>query len=269
MGAQPPSIIGLAEIENRKVLNDLTQNTPLGKFNYQIIHKDSPDPRGIDVGLLYRPDYFKPLNYSFIHVFFSFDSTRKTRDIIYIKGIALGHDTIHVFVNHWPSRMKGQARSEHLRDETAKILRHKTDSLFCISKNSKIIIIGDFNDDPDDESIQNNLKALPIKDKIVNGQLYDLSEKWLKDISVIGTIKYKGKWSVFDQVIVSSGMLVSNSKYLKCLPSSASIYFPNFLLTDDKNYSGKTPYRTYNGYKYAGGFSDHLPVYLDLFYKLK
>jgi len=269
MGAQPPSIIGLSEIENRKVLNDLAQNTPLIKFNYQIIHKDSPDPRGIDVGVLYRPDFFKPLNYSFIRISFSSDSARRTRDIIYIKGIALGHDTIHVFVNHWPSRMGGQARSEILRDETAKILRNKIDSLFFLSKNNKIIIIGDFNDDPDDESIQNDLKAIKVTDKIVKGQLYDLSERWLKDIFTVGTIKYKGKWSIFDQIIVSSGLLVNNSKGLKCFPSSAGIYFPNFLLTEDKNYSGKTPFRTYNGYKYIGGFSDHLPIFIDLFYKSK
>ncbi len=263
-GFQPPSIIGLCEIENKRVLNDLTQKTPLGKFNYHYIHRDSPDPRGIDVALLYRFDQFKPLKIEFIRLFFPFDTARKTRDILYVKALAFKIDTIHVFVNHWPSRMKGYARSMPYRETAAKTLRFKIDSLFHVSPKIKILIIGDFNDEPDDISVLNDLKAIKITNPVKNSVLYDLSAKWIDNIQNIGTIKFKDKWQIFDQIIVSGNIINSSSKGLRCNPNSAKIYSADFLLKNDKNDSGKTPYRTYNGYKYTGGFSDHLPVYVDL-----
>jgi len=264
MGIQPPSLIGLCEIENNKVLSDLTQNTPLLKFNYRYLHHDSPDPRGMDVALLYRTDQFTPLKTQFIKVIFPFDTARKTREILYVKGIALHTDTFHVFVNHWPSRSKGQVESIKYREEAARTLRLKVDSIFHVNVRNKIVIIGDFNDEPDDSSIVKDLKAIKAVNHITANTLYDLSAGWLDNVQNIGTIKYKGRWQIFDQIIVSGNILTPLSKGMKCYVQSAKIYSADFLLTDDSRFSGKVPFRTYSGYKYTGGFSDHLPVYVDL-----
>jgi hypothetical protein len=263
-GIQPPSIIGLCEIENDHVLNDLVFNTPLLKFDYHYIHHDSPDPRGIDVALLYRPDQFKPLDTQFIKIVFPFDTARKTREIMYVKGIALHTDTLHVFINHWPSRSKGQVESIPYREFAAKILRRKIDSLFLKNTNSNVVIIGDFNDEPDDSSITKVLNATNVMKPLLNSYLYNLSFAWLENVQNIGTIKFKGKWQIFDQIIVSGNMLNSSARGLKCDQGSAKIYSADFLLTDDSKFTGKTTFRTYNGYRYTGGFSDHLPVYVDL-----
>jgi hypothetical protein len=260
---QPPVLIGLAEIENKKVLNDLIQTTPLIKFNYHFIHYDSPDPRGIDVALLYRQDLFRPIKNFPISVHFPFDLKRKTRDILYVKGIIGISDTIHVFVNHWPSRRGGENKSAPYRMYVARLLKSKTDSVFNSFQDSKILIIGDFNDEPDDESIVLGLKALAYKGAAEKSKLYDLSFTWLKNTISIGTSKYKGQWSVIDQIIVSSALLDKKIKGIKCLPASAKIDTSQYLLKDDNIYSGEIPYRTYSGYKYIGGFSDHLPIYLD------
>ena len=264
LGIQPPSLIGLCEIENSKVLSDLTQNTPLLKFSYRYLHHDSPDPRGIDVALLYRPDQFTPLKTQFIKVIFPFDTARKTREILYVKGIALHADTFHVFVNHWPSRSRGQAESIKYREQAAKILRLKVDSLFHADIRNKIIIIGDFNDEPDDSSIVKDLKAIKAVNPITGTSLYNLSTSWLENVQNIGTIKFKDRWQIFDQIIVSGNILNPLSKGMKCDVHSAKIYSADFLITDDLRFSGKVPFRTYSGYKYTGGFSDHLPVYVDL-----
>ena len=263
-GIQPPSLIGLCEIENKSILNDLTQKTPLIKFNYRYLHHDSPDPRGIDVALLYRPDQFKPLQTQYIKIIFPFDTARKTREILYVKGIAFKSDTLHVFVNHWPSRARGQVESIPYREQTARILRHKVDSLSRLNAKNKIIIIGDFNDEPDDLSVSNDLGALNISNTVKESALYNLSAGWLKNVQNIGTIKFKGKWQIFDQIIVSGTLIKSSAKELICDINTAKIFAADFLLKDDRVYSGKTLFKTYTGFKYTGGFSDHLPVYLDL-----
>ena len=260
---EPPSIIGLAEIENKKVLFDLTRKTPLIKFSYNIIHQDSPDPRGIDVALLYQKDKYKPIKNEFIKIIFPFDIGRKTRDILYSKGIAFTNDTLHIFVNHWPSRRGGEANSIELRNFVAKTLRLKVDSIFNVSSKAKIIIMGDFNDEPDNESIVTYLNTKQLKGLREEKQLYNLSYNWLNNISSIGTHKFQGKWAVLDQFIVSSELIVSK-KGLSCNQNSANIFKPNFLLVDDKSNYGSQPNRNYNGYHYNNGFSDHLPIYLIL-----
>ena len=247
-GIQPPSLIGLCEIENNNILNDLTQKTPLLKFNYRYLHHDSPDPRGIDVALLYRPDQFKPLQTQYIKIIFPFDTARKTREILYVKGIAFKSDTLHVFVNHWPSRARGQVESIPYREQTARILRHKVDSLSRLNAKNKIIIIGDFNDEPDDLSVSNDLGALKISNTVKESALYNLSAGWLKNVQNIGTIKFKGKWQIFDQIIVSGTLIKSSTKGLICGINAAKIYVADFLLKDDRVYSGKTLFKTYTGF---------------------
>lgn len=239
-GLEPPSLVGLAEVENKKVLKDLANNTPLAKFQYRIIHFESPDNRGIDVALLYRPDKFKPIISKPVRLDFPFDLKRKSRDILYVKGIAINADTLHVFVNHWPSRASGHAESEKYRIFAAEKLRACTDSIFKTSSSAKIIITGDFNDEPDDVSIRKYLKAIQLQKSVSSKSLYNLSYGWLKSISILGTLKFKGNWSIFDQVIVSGAVLSPKSKGLVSYSSSATIYAPQFLLKDNDKYSGVT-----------------------------
>lgn len=241
-----PPIIGLAEIENITVLNDLVNNSSLSKINYSFIHKESPDPRGIDVALLYNSEKFQVLSSIFIPVCISPKKKSYSRDILYTKGVLDKKDTLHIFVNHWSSRIGGSKKSEHKRIIQAKILEKNVDSIMCNNSNAKIIIMGDFNDNPSNKSLNEflcnkhyNLKNLALK----------LSSKG------IGTLKYKAYWDLFDQIIVSSSLLCSEM----------TIYSPSFILEEDYKYAGYKPKRTYNGMRYQGGYSDHLPVYIDVY----
>ena len=262
---EAPELIGLCEIENLKVLEDITNNTALSKIDYGIVHKDSPDKRGIDVAILYRKDHIKPLNYQAITVNLGGESERPTRDILYFKCLAEKSDTLHFFVNHWPSRWGGAQKSEPKRVIAAKALRKVVDSVLVVNPNAKIIITGDFNDDPVDKSISEILDA---KDASVNStsHLHNLSLQYLKP-GVRGSLKYKGNWNVFDQFIVSDALLFSTNG-LHTSESNCHIFYGTqdneFLLEKDDRYVGMQPFRTYRGLKFHDGYSDHLPTYLDL-----
>jgi hypothetical protein len=257
---QPPVLIGLCEVENLAVLEMLLYRTSLGKMGYKIVHRESPDNRGIDVALLYRNDFFTPINYELLPVSDPQNPDFKTRDILYAMG-TIGQDTLHVFVNHWPSKYGGTMETKALRILAAKILKDKLDKLSSIHPVAKIIIMGDFNDSPLDESVRQHLKALSPNLPIVSGELYNLA--YPAAIAQKGTYKYQGKWEVIDQIIVS-GYLLNSTLGLKTEPGSFRIFEAPFLLEDDKNYLGEKPFRTYQGFKYHNGFSDHLPVLIDL-----
>jgi predicted extracellular nuclease len=260
---KPPEIIGFAEVENRKVISDLIYKTALEKYPYKIIHQESPDQRGIDVALLYRSDVVRCINYGFIPIFFKGNKDKTTRDILYFKGLISG-DTLHVFVNHWPSRRGGQKRSDPSRMHVANVLKHKIDSIFTINPNSKVIITGDFNDEPQDKSLSSGLGALGDINQLQSKALYNLS--WVKKLNCnCGTYRLDNNWEMLDQFIVSGSLLVSGKLYTK--PDFLHIGDLGFLLKEDKNYGGYRPFRTYQGPAYIGGFSDHLPVYLDLNFK--
>jgi len=254
-----PAIIGLCEIENHEVLESLLFHTPLNKLDYQIIHKESPDNRGIDVAFLYRKSKFKPLLYEAIPVNNPKDVDFKTRDILYVKGV-ITTDTIHFFVNHWPSKYGGVGATKPLRALAASTLRMRTDSLLNLNKRSNIVIMGDFNDTPSDVSIKEVLKAKSPGETIQTNSLYNLAIPL--SLKGKGTNKYRGKWSLIDQIIVSGNLLTG--KRLKTSAESFQIFSPDFLLEKDETNLGKKPNRTYDGFKYHGGFSDHLPVFVDL-----
>jgi len=262
----PPDIIGLCEIENYTVLEDLVTKTKIKNLNYGIIHKDSPDKRGIDVAILYRKDKVKPLTYSSIRVKFEDPDARPTRDIIYFKSIVRETDTIHYFVNHWPSRSGGQEKSEVKRLAAAKVVKAFTDSILNVNNKAKLILTGDFNDDPDNNSLTQILRADTSFSEINLTKLYSLSYQH-KDINRRGTLKYKGKWNVFDQFIVS-GNLISDKEGVHTSLKNSLIFYGtdgnDFLLETDDRYVGMQPNRTYWGPQFHGGYSDHLPVYLDL-----
>jgi len=265
-----PEIIGLCEIENRKVLEDLTKKTALKKFKYRIIHKESPDRRGIDVGFLYRPDRFFPISYEAIRVKFPFDANKPTRDILYVKGTNTYKDTLHIFINHWPSRWGGQTETDRKRQFAASVLRAKVDSLFKTDNNPNIIILGDLNDYPTNNSVVKVLKAhidFSVKTDFIPEELYNLAW-YLQEIKEKGTHKHKGEWGVLDQIIISGSMLNPDNK-IHTSPDNAHTFDAPFLLEADNNYTGEKPFRTYIGFKFHDGYSDHLPVYIDLFEKKK
>ena len=243
----PPDIIGLCEIENKNVLNDLIFQTPLHKYQYDYIQFESPDFRGIDVGCLYNKDKLSVLRAFPVKVS---DESKgfKTRDILFISFITKEKDTINVFVNHWPSRRGGKESSENKRMIVS-------DSLKQYLKNTvnNIIIMGDFNDEPSDKSLLNITSDERFLNLSVNK-------------NNTGTIKHEGSWFIFDQFIVSADLLKQTGN-IYTYSNAFRIIEDSFLLTDDNNFSGKKPFRTYNGYNYMNGFSDHLPVYIDLYFK--
>lgn len=260
-GFLPPDVIGLCEIENRFVLEHLIRDTPLRTYSYKIIHKESPDSRGIDVALLYNSKRIYPLNYQFYRVK-NGDLSINTREILYFSGIVDQKDTLHFFVNHWKSRYDGLLETKQGRAFAARTLRTRVDSLFQSNRNSKIVILGDFNDQPTDISLKNELTAFEPTANFRKNQLYNLSWSWVGKEP--GTLKYQSQWSVFDQIIVSGTLLDENSG-LSTKPGNAKIIDLPFLLEKDEKYGGFKPNRTYNGYSYKGGFSDHLPVVLKLY----
>jgi predicted extracellular nuclease len=261
-GWNPPEIIGLCEIENRKVLEDLCFKSSLSNFKYKIIHKESPDPRGIDVALLYQPKKFKPLTYKALKITFPFNTESRTRDILYVKGETRNKDTLHIFINHWPSRTGGQLESEPNRIEVSKILRKEIDSIVALNACSKIIIMGDLNDYPENKSLIEVLKAQRNFDQIKDSILYNLSS-YLQQNQRLGSHKFEGEWGILDQIIVSGSLLHTNEG-LYTSKENTHIFDADFLLENDETYSGKKNFRTYQGFKYHGGYSDHLPVFIDL-----
>ena len=240
-----PVIVGLAEIENITVLNDVVNHSSLVLANYSFLHKESPDSRGIDVALLYKGDRFKPLHTEFIPVCLSKKWGNYTRDILYCKGVLNEVDTLHVFVNHWSSRCGGKRKTQWKRVVASKILSLRIGSILDLNLNAKIIVMGDFNDGPKEVSIK---KFLCEKKGLINKALIHRG-------SSFGTLKYKFRFYLFDQIIVSSSVESSNMHIIK---------YP-FLLEEDIKYGGFKPKRTYKGMRYNGGFSDHLPVYIDLY----
>lgn len=260
IGWNTPLLIGLCEVENRYVVEKLINNTPLRTFPLRIIHKESPDFRGIDVACLYNSDLFYPLVYRYYPIPDD-DQVMQTREILHLSGIVNKKDTMHFFMNHWPSRYSGVLETKEAREKAAVVLKEKVTMLLDAHVGAKIVIMGDFNDQPSDDSILKYLNAEEPKENFEADKLYNLS--YTRKKGTEGTLKYKSQWFVFDQVIVSGTLLKSGTGLSSSL-DDASVFINNFLLEEDEKYGGKRPFRTYLGFKYKGGFSDHLPVKLVL-----
>lgn len=252
-----PVIVGLAEVENQGVLNDLVSKTKLKGGKYSIVHFESPDERGIDVALLYRGQYFTPIHSKPHPLSFDFDKEDKTRDMLYFKGIIANHDTLHIMVDHWPSRSGGQEKSDPKRRAAAANVKRVSDSILRINPNANIIIMGDFNDNPDNASMQEILKAKPLHSKISKGNLYNLALKKFENGE--GTLYWKS-WDLFDQIIVSGNVIEGNNQY-KLNPHDIQIVKEDWMLFARKD-GVKVPNRTAGRNDYYGGYSDHLPVYI-------
>ena len=253
-----PSVIGLSEVENKAVLLDLVHQPNIAEANYQILHKESEDERGIDVALLYRADKYTPVKTQYIRLVFPFDPTNKTRDILYSKGLANHKDTVHIFINHWTSRYGGQEETVPYRKYTAQVLRHYADSILNQNPNANILIAGDLNDNPDDESVATDLGAIEPVQPYLSKRLYNLSIKQYKMGN--GSLYYHG-WDMFDQIIVSTPVLTgtngvkATSRDQTIIKKSWMLYYPER--------GEPRPNRTATS-KYYGGYSDHLPVFIKL-----
>ena len=253
-----PDLVGLCEVENDSCLYDLIRRSPLREAEYRYVMTDSPDQRGIDVALLYQRGSFKLLQYQSIRI--PHDQVKKgpTRDILHVVGQVISGDTLDAIVCHFPSRSGGQAHSEPYRLLAAQVLRQKVDSLMHVRQHPYLIIMGDFNDYPSDKSLR---KVLCGKGDLLN-LMAGMAE---------GTYRYRGEWGIFDQFLVSENLLAKN-KNAKANKENVFTFIENvkilrhsFLLEEDETYGGDKPFRTYNGMRYNGGFSDHLPIALDLF----
>jgi predicted extracellular nuclease len=260
-----PPLVGLAEIENRGTLVDLLNTSPLAGQDYKIIHQESPDLRGIDVALLYRANFFTPLSTNFIRLSFPSDTALRSRDILFCKGVLVTGDTLCLFVNHWPSRSSGEVESRPLRMVAALAVKERIDSIRATDPGAKIIVMGDFNDEPQDLSVISGLQAQLAFGNIQPTGLYDLTIS-LKDDFPGGTYKYKGTWNLLDHIVVS-GTLMDTTRNLYVKSSDIHAFAISRILEEDKQNLGEQPFRTYWGNNYHGGYSDHLPVYLDLHYK--
>lgn len=257
-----PTIIGVCEIENRKVLEDLINQEPLLKMNYGIIQFDSPDRRGIDVALLYRKNLFIP-TYYIAHellIYDNNDTTKRiyTRDQLLVSGMLDG-EKIHFIINHWPSRRGGEERSRPKRIKAAKLNRRIIDSLFSIDPYAKIITMGDFNDDPTSPSIKIQLRAKRKKKDVGIKELYNPMEDLHR--RGFGTLAWRDSWNLFDQIIISSELIKAD--YTSYRFYKAGIYNKSYLANSRGTYKGY-PYRSFANGSYTGGYSDHFPVYLFL-----
>ena len=253
-----PVVLGMSEIENSMVLQDLINTKKLKPLNYGIAHIDGPDRRGVDVALIYQKDHFIVTN--MVSKRLTIDSLPdfKTRDQLVVSGILDG-DPIHFIVNHWPSRRGGEARSAHLRAAAAALAGHSADSIMKLYPNAKIIIMGDLNDDPIDESLMKFLKTKTDSTKTNPGELFNPMYKMYKKDG-IGSLAYNDGWNLFDQTVISYGLLKPESGYKFY---AAKVFNRPFLTQKEGRFSGY-PLRTYVGNTYMGGYSDHFPVYVFL-----
>jgi len=258
---QDLAILGLAEIENFGILDRLNQKYI--KLGMNIVHKESPDERGIDCGLLYNPNLVRLVQKQFLSIYLAGDE--KTRDIIEaefrIKDDPRKH-SLYVFVNHWPSRWGGQAVTDPLRRQAAATLRTRVEQILTKDSQADIIILGDFNDYPADPSLNKVLRAIKMTPNAYPGDLINTTWKLHED-PMAGTVMYRGKWTVMDQIIISPGM-VDNHQF-EWVYDSTQPFAPEYFIEKGTDHSG-WPYRTYRSTLYKGGFSDHLPIVCSVSY---
>ncbi|MFN8397988.1 MAG: endonuclease/exonuclease/phosphatase family protein [Bacteroidia bacterium] len=260
-----PDVLGMCEVENKKVLEDLIATQALKKKGYGIIHSNSPDQRGIDCAFLYRVKRFTPLYQQAYTVPFPENKDLATRDILLVKGILDKKHDVTFIVNHWPSRREGQQESSWKRERAAQTLRTAIDSILGIDPYANIVMMGDFNDEPLDISMNKTLKAGRDSVEACATLLYNCMASIKAEGR--GTLKFKGGWNLFDQMIVSTAMITKKS-LLQYQKGSANVFNPDWMRQVNETGDWKdAPKRTFIGKKYMeDGFSDHFPVYINLVY---
>ena len=260
-----PALLCVSEVENRSVLQDLAKHPLLASRNYRICHYDSPDLRGVDVGLLYNPKYFVPIKSRPLNVPLVSASGYpiKTRDILWVEGYLMG-EKVHVFVNHWPSRRGGEEASSHLRQKAASVCKHTLDSILVAEPNAKGFVMGDLNDDPMSPSVKKVLNATGDPAKVTEGRMFNPFEPFYK--KGIGTLAWQDSWNLFDQIIFTPAWVATPPQgwfFYK-----AEVFNRPFLTQKTGNFKGY-PLRTYVGNEYQSGYSDHFPVIVYLYREKK
>lgn len=252
------AFIGLAEIENRKVLEDLVAQPKLKDRNLKIVHIDGPDERSIDCAFMYNPKYFKIKQSKSLFVPLPSEGNKPyyTRDVLWVTGILGGKDTVHIFVNHWPSRRGGEEASAPARAAAASVPKKIIDSLMAINPLTKVVLMGDLNDDPVSPSVAQVIGANGSKSEVKEGDMFN---PWVSFYEQgIGTLAYNDSWNLFDQIILSYGFLEKPNTGFYF--NEANIFTRQYMVTQTGKYKGY-PKRTFNGSNYIGGYSDHFPTY--------
>lgn len=259
----PPAIVGVSEIENATVLEDLINKTKMKDYGYDFVHVDGPDERGVDVAFLYRKSLFTVESFKAYDLVFDFDKDDKTRDHLLVSG-KLDGETMHFIVNHWPSRRGGEKASRPKRNAAGDRTRYIVDSLLNLDKDAKIVVMGDLNDDPINESVQDHLRTKRKKAQLEDGDMFNPYEQLFRD--GVGSGAYKDKWNLFDQIIVSQGLAVGEPETYKLY--AAHVYNKAELTQREGRFKGY-PWRTYVGNTYMGGYSDHFPSYIYIVKEMK
>ncbi len=258
-----PAIIGVAEIENRSVLEDLIKNDHLKKKHYGIIHYDSPDARGIDVALLYQKRYFKPISSKTyeLKLYNKSDGKRYyTRDQLLVTGM-LDDEVIHIIVNHWPSRRGGEQKSRPSREKAAALNKKIIEELKEEYPNPKVIIMGDLNDDPINTSVRKILKAKAKKSAVKEGDIYNpMDDMFRRGLSTLG---YRDNINLFDQIMLTSPLITAKKEYTTYKLYKANIFNPRYMTSKSGRYKGY-PFRSWSGGRFTNGYSDHYAVYIYL-----
>ena len=260
-----PDIVGLAEIENEAVIADLINTEYLKKYNYGIVHYNSPDARGVDVALIYKKSVFKPIS-SFPHPLHLIKEDGRplyTRDQLLVSG-ELDGEMVHFIVNHWPSRLGGEAKSRPMREKAAALNKQIIDSLLKNDPNAKIMSMGDFNDDPINSGFKNVLKTKEKKADVKQGELFNPMEGMLKKGQ--GSLAYQDGWNLFDQIYFTYDLLKEDKSSYRFW--KAGIFNPSYLVNPKGRYKGY-PFRSMSNGNYTWGYSDHFPVYIYLIREIK
>lgn len=253
-----PAVLGLSEVENRQVMIDLANHPHIKDRNYQVVHYESPDRRGIDVGLIYQPRYFTYISSKSYPTRIEGRDDFVTRDQLLVTGELLG-ERMHFIVVHWPSRLGGERRSRPLRIAAANLARHIIDSIQTAEPGARVMIMGDFNDDPSDLSVSRHLRAHDNKVKLTDRDLYNPFLDFYR--RGLGTLAYRDAWNLFDMVILTPSLLSNENNQLHLL--RAEVFNRPFLRQTSGRFQGYG-FRTFAGGVYLGGFSDHFPVYVFL-----
>lgn len=265
LNPEGPAILGVAEVENDTVLNDLVRQPAIAKRNFRIVHYDSKDIRGVDVGLLYNPKYFvvEASDKLFVQLPGGSKDAYFTRDILWVKG-KLDGETIHIYVNHWPSRSGGEVRSAPARNAAAQVCRNHMDSIARLEPNAKIVVLGDLNDDPINESVSGIINAKGKEKDVPAGGMFN---PWMDMYKKgIGTLAYQDAWGLFDQILISKAWLKKDQPgFFYYQPH---IFNKEYLVENQGRYKGY-PMRTWDGNTYRGGYSDHFPTYLFFLKEIK
>lgn len=257
-----PAIIGVCEIENKAVLEDLLANEHLKNKDYGIIHYEGPDSRSIDVALLYKKRYFKPMDSKAYELVLLGDGGKPyaTRDQLLVTGL-LDDEVIHIIVNHWPSRRGGEQKSRPSREKAAALNVKIIEDINKEYPNPKVIIMGDFNDDPTNSSIKNVLKAKGNKEDLKSGSIYNpMYDMFKRGLSTMG---YRDNINLFDQILLTYPLITTTKDFSSFKLFKANIFNPRYMTQKSGRYKGY-PYRSWSGANFTGGYSDHYPVYVYL-----